>query len=98
MKIIGTTENGFIIDADTNEIAKLVGYHSKYTDSFKKPKVGDEIKVDAMFNQLYTLANKKHDLSQTVKALRNIAELLEPVCPTIEKSLETALDEVKEWN
>lgn len=98
MKIIGATENGYIIDADANEVANLIGYYSKYTKDFVKPKVGDEIQVDAMFKQLHTLANKKNDLSQTVKTLRNIAELLEPVCPIIEKSIETALEETEGRN
>ena len=96
MKVIATTEDGFIIEASKNDIANLTGYYSTYDKDFKKLKIGDEIAIHDMFVQLYTLEKKKQDLSQTVKTLRNLADLLEPACPVIEKVFETAINEETE--
>lgn len=94
MKIIGVTEKGYIIDANADEIANLTGYYSEYSEKFnKKLKAGDEIKVDEMYKQLYHLSKKRTELAQTVKTLRNLADLLEPVCPVIERAIETATEE-----
>ena len=49
-----------------------------------------------MFTQLYTLEKKQQDLSQTVRTLRNLADLLEPVCPVIEKAFDNAIHEEME--
>ena len=32
MKIIGKTEDGYIIEASQDEVANLIGYYSKYDD------------------------------------------------------------------
>lgn len=97
MKIIGTHEKGFIVDIDKNDMANLIGYRSEYDDDFrgKKLSAGDEVAISGMYHQLYTLENKKQELSQTVLALRNMADLLEPVAPVIEKVFEDVLKEEK---
>lgn len=95
MKVIGTHEGGYIVDVNKDEMANLVGYYSEYSNEFQKQKIkaGDEIMIHKMFHQLYTLANKKQELTQTVAALRNMADLLEPVAPYIEKVFDNVLDE-----
>ena len=95
MKIIGTHENGYIIDMSKTEMSNLIGYYSEYSEEFRgmKLKSGDEINVDKMYRQLYTLSHKKQELAQTVMALRNMADLLEPVTPIIENVFENTLKE-----
>lgn len=96
MKIIATTENGYIIEASKEDVVNLTGYYSLYDKDFKNLKIGDEIAIHEMFTQLYTLEKKKQDLSQTVRTLRNLADLLEPACPVIEKVFDNAIHEEME--
>lgn len=96
MKIIATTEKGYIIEASKEDIANLTGYYSSYSKGYTEPIIGDEIAIHKMFEQLYTLEKKKQDLSQTVRTLRNLADLLEPACPIIEKVFDNAIREESE--
>lgn len=86
MKVIGESEDSFIIEASKNEIANLIGYYSKYDSKFKI-NAGDQINISDMFKQLYNLEHNKPELSKVVNTLRNLADSLEPVCPVIEKSV-----------
>lgn len=89
MEVIGKTEDGYIIEASKDEIAHLIGYSSKY-DNGARVNVGDEIQVNKMFNQLYELKQNAPELNKVVKTFRNLADLLEPVCPVIEKQIKEA--------
>jgi hypothetical protein len=92
MRIIGKTEEGYILDASTNEIANLIGYYSDYDmrDSNKKLAVGDIIQISAMYKQLHNLKNNEPKLKETVKMLRGLADSLEPTCPIIEAQIKGA--------
>jgi hypothetical protein len=97
MKIIGTTENGYLIDATKSEIAHLSGYYSQFDDKIKdKVKVGADINISKMFNQLYDLSSNQKRLKGTISTLRNLADLLEPVCPIIEDSIKNAVGGTEE--
>ena len=54
MKIIGKTNDGFILESSAKELANLIGFYSEYTNEL--PKVGSEIEIDHMYNQLYQLS------------------------------------------
>ena len=90
MKIIGKTENGYIVEASKDDVANLVGYHGQYDTKYKPLSVGDEILVSKMFRQLYELKNNQPELQKVVGTLRNLADLLEPVCPVIEAQIREA--------
>lgn len=90
MIVIGKTENGYILEASRGEVAHLIGYYSEY-DKESRVNVGDEIQVNKMFNQLYELKDNAPELNKVVKTLRNLADLLEPVCPVIEKAVKEAV-------
>lgn len=89
MKIIGESREGYIIEASKDEVANLIGYYSKYDDKFKIS-VGDKINISGMYQQLYNLKNNQPRLKEIVKTLRNLADLLEPVCPVIEAQIKEA--------
>jgi hypothetical protein len=91
VKVIGKTESGFIIEASKEEIANLTGYHSSYSNGYKSPLVGVEIQVSKMFRQLYDLEHNQPELQKVVNTLRGMADLLEPVCPVIEKRVKEAV-------
>lgn len=86
MKIIGQTKNGYLLEADANEIAKLVGYH--YESSMRTPPersyrdhtkiaIGDQINVAAMFGHLWSLEQAGKEIAAVVAKLRTAADLLE---------------------
>ena len=89
MKIIGYTENGYMIDANREEIANLIGYYDTYSDEYKNKQIGigSEIQVHEMYNQLYQLAYKSEDISRTKEKLAECIKLLDLVQPVIEVSV-----------
>lgn len=77
MKIIGISKNGFILEAEENEVSKLIGYGSIYSDGVReKLKVGAEIKVAAMYGQLYDLSREQDRLKDIASKLRTAADLI----------------------
>jgi hypothetical protein len=89
MKVIGKTEDGYIIDASGDEVANLIGYYGTYSlrDSNRVIYVGDKINISGMYKQLYNLKNNEPKLKEVVKTLRGLADLLEPCCPVIEAQI-----------
>jgi len=91
MKIIGKTENGYIIEASKDDVANLIGYYSHYSKEVNIS-VGDEIQVSKMYQQLHDLERSQPEMRKVVSTLRGMADLLEPVCPVIEKRVKEAAD------
>ncbi len=85
MRVIGKTDGGMILEATNSEIANLIGYYSDYSKTAKvhELKPGSEIKVGAMFMQLYQLQGKQGELKKLQDALREAADKLTPVIPVI---------------
>lgn len=85
MKIIGKTENEFILTASKEEIANLIGYYNDYHlpnrrynhGGYEKLMIGDEIKVAAMFRHLHSLQSAGSDIAAVVAKIRTAADLLE---------------------
>ncbi len=88
MKIIGKRDSGFIIDANENEVANLIGFYYTGSTGCPRLKVGDEIKVSSMFDQLNLLAKRKNALKDAAEQLRNYAKLIELTEPIIEAYIE----------
>jgi len=77
MKIIGRTDNGYMIVVKRHELANLCGYYSTSSDDCPTFNSGDEIKVSEMFKQLYDLAYRKEKLAKVASDLREFADLIE---------------------
>jgi len=90
VKIIGESRNGYILEVSKDEVANLIGYSSQYNTKYKPLSVGDEVLVSKMFRQLYDLQNNQPELQKVVGTLRNLADLLEPICPVIEAQIKEA--------
>ena len=84
MKVIATTERGFILEAHKDEVANLIGFHYASQDGIKMPKIGDNIEVAAMYQRLYRLEANKNALKDTAERIRGVADLLEAVNPIVE--------------
>lgn len=92
MKIIGQTgapygENVFIAQIPEVEAYKLIG-HSVYSAdrAGKKLKVGDTIKVAAMFDRLVEMKSKEADLEKSAAILRAAADLIEQALPAVHRA------------
>ena len=98
MKIIGGTESGFILEATKDEVANLAGYYSYnhapdkgyHKDAFN---IGDQVNVDAMYRQLYSLARLGDQVESTKKTLEAAIQLLTIVDPVIRKVVDMQPDE-----
>jgi hypothetical protein len=90
MKIIGQQEYGWILTATNEEIANFIGFYSSYDRNFSRPKIGDEVLVSAVYEQLKGFARAKQQLDKFAAELRNIADALEIKSPLLRKAIETA--------
>jgi hypothetical protein len=98
MKIIGETENGFIVETDKNELSNLVGYQTDFertynTNQRRSFKIGDKIQINAMFDRLYRMANKEKELMEISAKLKAAADFVDAALPTI-KHVNGATQEV----
>lgn len=88
MKIIGKTTEGFILQANEDEVYKLIGFKSAYraNEDGTRIKIGDDLQVAAMFSQLYGLVHA----SDCIKSLQDKAQTLidelskHPAAPILE--------------
>ncbi len=85
MKVIGITQNGFILESSRDEVANLIGFYSAYSDKAKinDLKTGTEIKVSDMYSQLYGIAAIRRKITDAQKELRAAADKLDPVVPIL---------------
>ncbi len=64
MKVIGRTENGYLIDAKQDELANLQGMYSHYDDNFRLS-IGDEINIKPFYDmakEAVRLKNRSDEL------------------------------------
>jgi len=75
MKIIGTMGRGeFLVQADENELAKIMGVHSTYgMKDAEKPAVGKEIKVSELYQALQVSRERKEEIAKLANQLRTVA-------------------------
>lgn len=85
VKIIGTTQEGYILSASLEEIANLLGFYSAYDDKAKVRdlKSGTEIKISGLYQHLYALSSMKKKLGEAQSALRECADRITPVVPVV---------------
>ena len=81
MKIIGKTQNGYIMEATGREVARLIGYYYEGIDGAEHLEVGMTIEVSKMYQQLYDLSCRRRELEKVQQELRRAADLLTPVIP-----------------
>lgn len=73
MKIIGTTQNGFILESSETELANIAGYFTKFSGVAEQFKIGSEIAVNAVFSKLEALASAKSEMKAMEDKLQAIA-------------------------
>lgn len=90
MKIIGKTDNGFIVEVDKDEAYNIIGFYGK-SQTGRVLDIGSEILVSKMYRRLYDIEARKSELASVSSTLRSIAGLLDGFNPVI-----ASLSEVKE--
>lgn len=85
MKIIGTTKDGFILQATAEETAHLKGLYSAWDGGVRELMAGTEFPVSDMYRHIYELSNRRDELRKFQSTLREVITLLEP--PTVVKTV-----------
>lgn len=82
MKIIGEAgRENFILIASTDEVANLLGFSWASALGMPSLRVGTEVKVSAVFLVGHEREQRRKELNDAIKALRAVANYLEPVVP-----------------
>ena len=93
MKIIGKTKDGFILQAEKDEVYKLIGFDSEYSathlgrdDSRRELSLGEDVQVAAMYSQLYSLVHATNCIRSLQKEAQEMADHLSkhPAVPILE--------------
>jgi hypothetical protein len=83
MKIIGQTEDGFLISASRDEIANLVGFYFGGADGCPQIKVGVEIPINKLWTRLYTLQQSEGIIRSLAQNLESFARDIKETQPLI---------------
>ena len=84
MKILGETDDGYILQATKDEVARCVGVSSRFAYGAQQLKVGVVIQVNAMYDQISSWRARRTDIEAAQRMLRATADLLGPVVPLVE--------------
>lgn len=82
MKIIGKTADGFIIEAEKDEVANLLGTYY-FSSEMPHLDIGTKIKVSKMYDQLRALKCHPAEIAGMQAKLRAAADLLNAVNPLV---------------
>ena len=78
MKIIGKRNDGFIVDIGEYELKQLTNY---FYDNSTRFRIGAEIKVAPLFDQLKTLTRQPKEIKDMAHSLKTAAGILEKIDP-----------------
>ncbi len=84
MKILGETPSSFLCEISRTEAANLIGFYSEYSGDKARPKVGWEIQINAMYQQLYQIRAIKTHVKAISEAASALAESVRIKSPVIE--------------
>ena len=69
MKIIGKTDNGFIVEVDKAESARLQGFYSAY-ESNVETRVGAQVPLSTIYDDATTILIAHKEAAEAAKKLR----------------------------
>ena len=84
MEIIATINNGYLVSIDKIELEKLTGYY--YNN--REFEIGDNIKVDKLYDQLIALNDQAKEVKKMAHSLKTAAGMLEKINPVFQKNKE----------
>ncbi len=85
MKIIGETKNGYIIEMTKLEAAKASGFHSDYSDEWRKMRVGvgSEINFTAAIEFHSAVRRHQDEAKKSANILRALADMIDGALPEV---------------
>lgn len=84
MKVIGKSQDGYILQATSEEVANLIGFYYMDGSVREKVKVGNEIAVNKMYKHLYFLQHHRKQIEDAIGSLNKSIRHLEEVNPVID--------------
>ena len=90
MKVIGKSEDGYIITATKDEIAYLQGLYSHYSDKFKV-NVGDELNIKpfyAMAERANSIRSRRDELESVANHIDSALRIIDFVTKATDKEVE----------
>lgn len=69
MKIIGTTDNGYIIEINKTEAANMAGAYSSFSDECKDWKIGSVISIGRIYGDAKEAVDLMSGLKSSIEAL-----------------------------
>lgn len=88
MKIIGKTDNGYLVEATETELAIAAGFNSSYDGSWpfrenRSIPSGTKIDVTAARDWHSRIRNDSHGAKKCVDLLRGLAEMIDGALPDV---------------
>ena len=88
MEIIGTTNGGYIVRTNADELSNLMGYEGdrirrNRTDYPNEFRIGSTIPIHKMFDRLYRMANLEKELTEISAKLKAASDFVNTALPTI---------------
>lgn len=77
MKIIGKTERGFILEAEANEVANLLGFYWVSEHGMAPLAIGSQIDTTRMYTMAREMSAVRGSLKDAVKTLRAAADIVD---------------------
>ncbi|MEN5275817.1 hypothetical protein ABE527_02595 [Brucella sp. TWI432] len=90
MKVVASTNDGFLVEMTDDEIAKAAGYGSTYADAWekangnsRKPLVGAVFDVRAAYDYHVRVKDNAEKCRSSAGLLRGLADMLETGMPEV---------------
>lgn len=93
MEIIGTTNGGYIVRTNADELSNLMGFANDYRRmedrngygrrNYEAFAVGHTIPIHKMFDRLYRMANLEKELTEISAKLKAASDFVNTALPTI---------------
>ena len=90
MKVIGQSEDGYIITATKDEIANLQGLYSHYSIEFKVD-VGDELNIEPFYDmarKANSIRSRRNELESVANHIAAALEIIDFVTKSTDKEQE----------
>lgn len=89
MKVIASTNAGYLVEMTADEVAKAAGFHSSYNDTWEKmnggrnPKIGSVLDVKAAYDFHSRISQAQEKCTQSAGFLRGLADMIERSLPDV---------------
>lgn len=90
MKVIGKSEDGYIITATKDEIANLQGLYSHYSDGFEV-NVGDELNIKPFYDmakEANNIRDRRDELESVARHIDSAIRIIDFVTKATDKEQE----------